>query len=43
MEDEPFATRQAGRTALFRFIEGFYLWFQDEVRVGQKGRTGCRW
>jgi hypothetical protein len=43
MEDEPFATRPAGRTALFGFIEGFYLCFQDEVRVGQKGRTGCHW
>jgi hypothetical protein len=39
MEDEPFETRQAGRTALFRFIEGFYNRARRHSAIGDKAAT----
>jgi transposase InsO family protein len=39
MEDEPFETRPAGRTALFGFIEGFYNRARRHSAVGDKAAT----
>jgi hypothetical protein len=39
MEDDPFETRQAGRTALFGFIEGFYNRARLHSAIGDKAAT----
>jgi transposase InsO family protein len=39
MEDEPFATRQAGRTTLFGFIKGFYNRARLHSAIGDKAPT----
>jgi transposase InsO family protein len=39
MEDEPFETRQAARTALFAFIEGFYNRARLHSAIGDKAAT----